>query len=91
MISEDFDWIRIKAKCQCGFQTELDNKSGKQHKCPKCGGEMIIEIEQELSDILSKQAKGLGSKVEMISSDSREGAQFKELGGIGAILRYRIE
>jgi len=91
MISEDFDWIRIKAKCQCGFQTELDNKSGKQHKCPKCGGEMIIEIEQELSDILSKQAKESGSKVEMISSDSREGAQFKELGGIGAILRYRIE
>jgi len=91
MISEDFDWIRIKAKCQCGFQTELDDKSGKKHKCPKCGGEMIIEIEQELSDILSKQAKDLGSKVEMISSDSREGAQFKELGGIGAILRYRIE
>ncbi|MCD6226537.1 MAG: hypothetical protein J7J93_01955 [Candidatus Aenigmarchaeota archaeon] len=91
LISEDFNWKRMKIKCQCGFQMELDTKTGKEHKCPKCGGTMIIETQQELSDILAKQAKELGSKVEIISSDSREGAQFAQLGGIGAILRYRID
>jgi len=91
LISEDFNWKRMKVKCQCGFQMELDTKTGKEHKCPKCGGNMIIEIEQDLADILAKQAKELGSKVEIISSDSREGAQFAQLGGIGAILRYRVD
>ena len=40
-------------------------------------------------DITSKLH--LGTKVEIISRDTREGEQFYELGGIGAILRYEIE
>jgi len=60
-------------------------------KCPKCNSEMKVEEEIELSEVLSEQAKGLGTEVEIISADSREGAQFKELGGIGGILRFKVE
>jgi len=43
-----------------------------------------------LVDTLAEKAKNLGAKVEFISIDTREGIQFKELGGIGALLRYKI-
>ena len=91
LISEEYEWIRAKLSCQCGYNVEEDMKSGSTKKCPKCGNEMKTESEKELIEILSEQAKNLGSEVEIISVDSREGVQFKELGGIGAILRFKID
>jgi len=35
-------------------------------------------------------AKNIGSKIEIISTDTEEGQQFKNLGGIGSILRFRV-
>ena len=90
LISEDFDWVRVKLSCQCGYKTERDIKPGTTQKCPKCGNEMRVEEEKELIDVLSEKAKNLGTDVQIISVDSREGIQFKELGGIGAILRYKM-
>ena len=90
LISEEYDWIRAKLNCQCGYKTETDMKPNSTEKCPKCGSEMKIESQEDLIDVLSDQAKKLGSEVEIISVDTREGAQFKELGGIGAILRFKI-
>ena len=69
---------------------ERDIKPGSVQKCPKCNSEMKVEEEQELIDLLSEQAKELGSEVEIISVDSREGEQFSQIGGIGAILRYKL-
>jgi len=90
LISEEYDWVKVKLSCQCGFTTEEEMKPGTVKKCTKCNSEMRVESEEELSEVLSEQAKSLGSEVEIISIDTREGAQFKELGGIGAILRYKI-
>jgi len=90
LISEDYEWVRTKLTCQCGNKIEKDIKPGSVQKCPKCKSEMKVEEEIELIDVLSEQAKGLGSDVEIISVDSREGEQFKEIGGIGAILRYKL-
>ena len=44
-----------------------------------------------LIDVIDEKAAQFGTKVEIISRDTREGEQFYELGGIGAILRYEIE
>lgn len=90
LISEEYDWVRVKLSCQCGYRTEADVKLDSTEKCPKCRSEMRIESQEELIDVLSDQAKKLGSETEMISVDTREGAQFKELGGIGAILRFKV-
>lgn len=90
LISEEYDWVRTELTCQCGNKIEKDIKPGSVQKCPKCKSEMKIEGEKELIDVLSEQAKGLGSEVEIISVDSREGEQFKEIGGIGAVLRYKL-
>jgi peptide chain release factor subunit 1 len=38
-----------------------------------------------------KKAQETSTKVELISNDTSEGVQFFNLGGIGAILRYKIQ
>ncbi len=90
LISEAYDWIRVKLECQCGETQVKDAKPGREHKCPNCGSVMEVVEEKDLIDVLSEEAKNYSSKVEIISTDSREGEQFKNLGGIGGILRFRI-
>ena len=46
---------------------------------------------QDVIDDLVKIAEEVGSKVEIISTETEEGIQLlRAFGGIGAILRYRI-
>ena len=40
---------------------------------------------------LKTMAINIGSKIELVSLETEEGEQFKNLSGIGAILRFRIE
>lgn len=92
LISEDLDWFHVKLKCQCGFETEKDlpkDKIGRQ-VCEKCKKFLEVKETKELVDDLVKKAKSLGTKVEFISTDTREGVQFKELGGIGGLLRFKL-
>ncbi|MDD5182107.1 MAG: peptide chain release factor 1, partial [Candidatus Nanoarchaeia archaeon] len=41
-------------------------------------------------DRFSAEAEKFGTKIELISVDFPEGIQLKELGGIAAILRYKV-
>jgi len=47
-------------------------------------------IDEKTVEDLSKIAEEMSSKVVMISIETREGVQLKDLGGIAAILRYSI-
>ena len=44
--------------------------------------------DEDAFDFLEKLAENYGSTVVTVSTDTREGQQFAELGGIGAFLRY---
>jgi len=92
LISEGFDWVHTKLKCQCGFEQEKDlpKKLVESQACKKCRKAMAVEEMKEIMDELSEKAKNLGTAVEFISTETGEGAQFKELGGIGAFLRYKL-
>ena len=46
--------------------------------------------EKDIIDFLEELAENYGSKVAAVSADTREGQQFLELGGVGALLRYNI-
>ncbi len=48
-------------------------------------------IEDEVVENLEERAQAIGAKVEIISIETREGAQLRELGGIAAILRYSLK
>lgn len=90
VISEIFDWVKMKLRCQCGTEHEKEEKPHTKVKCPNCGAVMNVESEEELTEIISQRAKNMGSEVEIISIGSREGEQLKQIGGIGAILRFRV-
>lgn len=91
ILSEDLEWVRLRLKCQCGQEVEKDAKRGQEHKCPKCGSVMNVIEEKELLEVLPEEAKLFSSTVEIVSGESVEGEQLKALGGIGAILRYKID
>ena len=46
--------------------------------------------EADGAEKLSEFAGKVGTKVEIVSTDSREGIQLHEMGGIAGILRYNM-
>jgi len=92
LISEGFDWVHAKLKCECENEVEKDlsKRIVENQACNKCRKIMKVEDVKELVDVVTDKAKNLGTKVEFISVNTREGMQFKELGGIGAFLRYKL-
>jgi peptide chain release factor subunit 1 len=56
--------------------------------------EMLIvskSFDKRLAKEFSKMAEDIGSKIEIVSTETTEGEQFNNLSGIGAILRYKIQ
>jgi peptide chain release factor subunit 1 len=47
-------------------------------------------INKKLAKELKTIAENTGSKIEVVSVDTEEGKQFENLGGIGAILRFKV-
>lgn len=90
IISEDFDWIRAKLKCgSCGSEDTRDFKPTEKQFCSNCKMEMRTVNTEDLIDVAVDAAEQYGTAFHIVSSSTREGAQFKELGGIGGILRYK--
>ncbi len=93
LISEGFEWINASLKCpKCDIQIEkiIMKSQIENQKCPKCGEKMELVGEKEILDEIIKKAEEINTNVEMISLDTREGEQLKELGGIAGILRYKL-
>lgn len=91
LITEDFDWVRAKTRCDnCRIEEERNFKLGDRQYCAKCKSPMKISGEKDLFDFIEDHAESLGSKIQIISGNTQEGNQFKELGGIAAMLRYKI-
>lgn len=92
LISEGFDLLRAKFRCQSGHESETNLQEFFLDKqvCSICSTKMTLVEKKELMEILTEKANEFGAKVELISTDSREGKQFKEIGGVGALLRYKI-
>lgn len=92
MLSEELMWKRIKFKCpQCGAEKEM---TVKEHvplvRCDKENSEMQVHVEKDFVEELAELAEQMATKIEMISTDTPEGEQFKDgFGGIGALLRFK--
>jgi len=93
LISESLDWVQAKLSCPaCKNKIEKAVKSEKKHsvECPKCGTVMEVENEEDALEKLEETADNVNSVVEIISTDTMEGNQLQEMGGIAGILRYKI-
>jgi len=51
--------------------------------------ESFMKDQEERTEKLLEEADSMGTKVEIVSTDSQRGGQLKELGGIGGLLRYK--
>lgn len=68
---------------------ELPDKSWQLDK--KTGTEMEIVKEESFLEWLAENYKNYGAELEFVTDKSSEGAQFVQgFGGIGAILRYKV-
>ena len=47
-------------------------------------------VEDDILDSLEEKAEATGAKVEIISTETREGIHLRDIGGVAAILRYAI-
>lgn len=51
---------------------------------------MSKDTDKVVAKELKKMAESIGSTIEIVSTDTEEGEQFNNIGGIGAILRFRV-
>ncbi|MFH1306712.1 MAG: LAGLIDADG family homing endonuclease [Candidatus Micrarchaeota archaeon] len=90
LISEGLEWKRYHLKID-GEEKWVNKRSGE--KIPKHdekGRRIEILSEHDLRDDLIELADGAGAEVEIISTETSEGAQFfQSFYGIGAFLRYK--
>lgn len=89
LLSEKLALKHSKMRCQNGHEEEIYREEGKEYKC-SCGAPLTVVEEKDLFDELYDKAEEKGVKVEVISADTNEGAQFLAgFKGIGALLRYK--
>ena len=93
LISEELPFRFIEYRCNsCGIteNTVCKGARAEPKKCKKCGIKMDMDVNEPLVDELIDRAHKKNIEVEVISSQTAEGAQFLTgFGGIGAFLRYK--
>ncbi|MFH1631266.1 MAG: peptide chain release factor aRF-1, partial [Candidatus Aenigmatarchaeota archaeon] len=90
ILSETAPYVEQDVECTCGKKEEYVPKDIGSKTCEKCGHIKAKVAERDISDALEELAKQFGTKMILVSADTREGEQFLSLGGIGGFLRYRI-
>jgi peptide chain release factor subunit 1 len=75
----------------CGRKSTLTvDKVPDDVKCPNCGAQTEIKSDVDIIDDFYEVADRMGTRVELISTDSEEGEMLiAAFGGIAAILRFR--
>ncbi len=91
LVSEGLEIKHYRMKCtNCSYEWEKITKEELEKvNCPKCSSPSVIIEEESLAEMIIELSKEHGTKVEVISTKTAEGAQFLHgFGGIGALLRY---
>ncbi|MCW4001509.1 MAG: peptide chain release factor aRF-1 [Candidatus Bathyarchaeota archaeon] len=99
LVTDNSDLVEINAVCKkCGLPkakivrkrdpTALQAFLGEP--CVKCrGGEWEV-VERDLVDVLEDAAVQTDARVEVVFTGSEEKARLSALGGVAALLRYRV-
>ena len=101
LVVDDTELIEIVAMCKkCGLSKAkmVENKKRFQIiqemlsiPCKRCNSVEYEIVEKDIVDVLEDAASQTDAKVEVISTISEEKSQLEALGGIAAILRYRLK
>lgn len=93
ILSESLDKIRVSYECNAC--KHIGEKSAKKKeleniKCEKCKSDVSIIGKKDVIEELAELAETVGTNVEVVSTETDEGAQLAQLGGVGALLRFKI-
>jgi len=99
IVNDDITILRVEIKCnKCQnikerFIERNELNSLKQEltssTCPSCGSQDLELSDQDIIEHLEELSLMSGSRLEVISGKTEEGAQLASLGKIGAILRFK--
>ena len=99
LVTDDITYLRLEIKCnkcthvQEKFIDRNELMSTKQelisNPCPNCGSQDLESIEQDIIEYLEELSLMAGTRLEVISGKTEEGAQLASLVKIGAILRFK--
>ncbi len=97
--TDSIDLVYLEVICKkCDFRYEkiverdqlVDTKQNIiSNPCSKCSGQDYTINEKDFIDYLQEYASLAGTKLDIISSKTEEGAQIQSLGKIGALLRFK--
>ena len=92
LISEKLEWTAVELQCGCGWSAKryVRIEVADKQECPKCGRITGVIGQADIIDAMTDLAKGFNTTVEVISTDTREGSQLAALGGIAAIMRWKL-
>ncbi|MCK5561043.1 MAG: peptide chain release factor aRF-1, partial [Thermoplasmata archaeon] len=94
LVSDGLRKYKSKYICpSCGFSIDeiAPNIEKDDKNCPKCQSEMELKESKDIIETLSKLADEVGTKFELISSDSVEGDMLlKAFSGLAGILRFKV-
>jgi peptide chain release factor subunit 1 len=93
LISEGLDVYEARYDCPNEHEDrvyEPEPDIMEEKTCPECGESMDLEEMSDIVDVVGEKAEEMSSDVEIISTDHEEGRRLENMGGIAAILRYRI-
>jgi peptide chain release factor subunit 1 len=90
LVSDELELEELEVECSQGHAYKKFGNPDDKHLCKECGQKMSIIGEMDIIDAFEDLAKQYKTEVIIVSRDTREGEQLYELGGIGAILRWRL-
>lgn len=92
LLSEKVDLVEVEYECAEGHGNKLlvTKAEAEKLRCPVHGRPVKLMGQLDAHEAFEVITKQYGTKLEVISMDTREGEQLAALGGLGALLRYRI-
>jgi peptide chain release factor subunit 1 len=93
LISEDYNMYRAEYICPNDHEKDVFEDKARisdSVECDECGEGMDLEQMTDIVDLMAEKAEEMSSDLEIISADHEEGRRLLNMGGIAAILRYRI-
>jgi peptide chain release factor subunit 1 len=99
IVTDDIAYVKVDVKCKrCGTTQErfVERHNLQRIKqeilskpCPSCNAIDFESYETDMVDYLEELVTQSGSKLEIISGKTEEGAQLASIGKVGAVLRFR--
>lgn len=93
LISESTELYYAEFECENGHEEHLFEAEAaipEEKECEECGQEMeLVEI-ADIVDAFGATAEEMSSELEIIGNNHELGRRLENMGGVAAILRYRI-